>query len=53
MHHAPRDGGSIASFDNSVFIVILYYCSCQGDTSVVVLIVLCFGVEFLYCLYIM
>ena len=29
--------------------VILYYCSFQGDTSVVVLIVLCFGVEFLCC----
>ena len=26
--------------------VILYYRSFQGDTSVVVLIVLCFGVEF-------
>ena len=30
--------------------VILYYWSFQGDTSVVVLIVLCFGVEFLCCL---
>ena len=29
--------------------VILYYGSFQGDTSVVVLLVLCFGVEFLCC----
>ena len=33
--------------------VILYYWSFQGDTSVAVLIVLCFGVEFLCCLSIM
>ena len=33
--------------------VIFYYFSCQGDTSVVVLIVLCFGLEFLGCLHIM
>ena len=30
--------------------VILYYRSFQGDTSVVVLIVLCLGIEFLCCL---
>ena len=30
--------------------VVLYYSSFQGDTSVVVLIVLCFGVELLCCL---
>ena len=30
--------------------VILYYWSFQGDTSAVVLNVLCFGVEFLCCL---
>ena len=29
----------------------VYYLSFQGDTSVVVLIVLYFGVEFLYCLH--
>ena len=29
--------------------VILYYLSFQGDTSVVVLFVLCLGVEFLSC----
>ena len=28
----------------------LYYCSLYGDTSAVVLFVLCFGVEFLCCL---
>ena len=33
--------------------VILYYLSFQGETSVVVLIVLCFGVEFLCCLSLM
>ena len=33
--------------------VIVYYSSFQGDTSVVVLIVLCFGVEFLCCLSLM
>ena len=33
--------------------VILYYRSFQGDTSVVVLIVLCFGDEFLCCLSLM
>ena len=26
--------------------VMLYYCSFQGDTSVVVVIVLCLGVDF-------
>ena len=26
--------------------VMIYYCSFQGDTSVVVPIVLCFGVDF-------
>ena len=31
--------------------VILYYCLCQGGTSVVVLIVLCFGVQILCCLH--
>ena len=33
--------------------VILYYWSFRGDTSVVVLIVLCFGVDFLCCLSLM
>ena len=33
--------------------VILYYLSFQGETSVVVLIVLCCGVEFLCCLSLM
>ena len=30
--------------------VISYYLSFQGETSVVILTVLCFGVEFLCCL---
>ena len=33
--------------------VTLYYGSFQGDTSVVVLFVLCFGVKFLCCLNLM
>ena len=33
--------------------VVLHYRSFQGDTSVVALIVLCNGVEMLYCLNLM
>ena len=33
--------------------IYLYYQSFQGDTSVVILFVICFGVEFLCCLNLM
>ena len=33
--------------------VILYYRPFQGDTSIVVLFVMCFGIEFLCCLSLM
>ena len=46
-----EDEGEVRALKNRFKLpVIVYYWSFQGDTSVVVTFVLCFGVEFLWCL---